>query len=175
MEQSYGGIDGDSASVAELLSLLSALAEVPLRQDLAVTGSINQRGEVQAVGAINDKIEGFFDVCSAKGLSGSQGVCIPASNVKNLILRPDVVEAISQGRFHIWAVSHVDQALQLFGGITAGDIDDAKSFHGRVMQRLKGMSEVLERRRAPGDKIVSMIDAPSELPTDPRPPMPGRS
>jgi ATP-dependent Lon protease len=175
MEQSYGGIDGDSASVAELLCLLSALAEVPLRQDVAVTGSINQRGEMQAVGAINDKIEGFFDVCRSKGLSGTQGVCIPAANVKNLILRPDVIDAMSRGQFYIWAASHVEQAMQLLSGIPAGKIDDVQSFHGRVMQRLKGMSEVLERRRAPSDKIISMPVAPSELPTDPRPPMPGRS
>ena len=105
MEQSYGGVDGDSASVAELLCLLSALAEIPLRQEIAVTGSINQWGAVQAIGGVNEKIEGFYDVCRAGNLTGTQGVCIPAANVKNLVLRNDVTEAVAEGRFHIWSIA----------------------------------------------------------------------
>jgi len=175
MEQSYGGIDGDSASVAELLSLLSALAEVPLRQEVAITGSINQRGEIQAVGAVNDKIEGFFDVCRERELSGKQGVCIPAANVQNLVLRPDVVAAISDRRFHVWAIRSIDQAMQLLGGIPAGSIDQPESFHGRVMQRLNRMALALRQRR--GTDTGGHLWTPGALPgppPDPRPPLPGR-
>eukprot|EP00913_Durusdinium_trenchii_P008997 g8463.t1 len=131
MEQSYGGVDGDSASVAELLCLLSVLADAPLRQDIAVTGSINQWGEVQAIGGVNEKIEGFFDVCCERKLSGTQGVCIPESNIRHLVLRPDVVDAIESGQFHVWAVSDIDQAVELFTGVSAGTIEDKKSIHGR--------------------------------------------
>ncbi|MER3420815.1 MAG: ATP-dependent protease, partial [Chloroflexota bacterium] len=106
-EQSYEEVEGDSASLAELLALLSRLADVPLKQGLAVTGSVNQRGEVQAVGGVNEKVEGFYDACVAVGLTGEQGVVLPAANVENLMLRDDVLEAVEQGRFHIYAVSTV--------------------------------------------------------------------
>ncbi|MDR5651479.1 Lon protease family protein [Ruixingdingia sedimenti] len=119
-EQSYGGVEGDSASVAELCALLSALAQVPLSQALAVTGSINQMGEVQPVGGINEKIEGFFDTCRAQGLTGRQGVLIPRQNVENLMLRADVVAAVAEGQFHIHAIGHVDQAIALLTGLPAG-------------------------------------------------------
>lgn len=119
-EQSYGGIEGDSASLAELLVLLSSLSGLPLRQDLAVTGSVNQHGAVQAIGGVNEKIEGFFDICVARGLSGSQGVLIPVSNVQHLMLRPDVVQACADGKFSIFAVRTVDEALTLITGRTAG-------------------------------------------------------
>ena len=119
-EQSYGGVDGDSASVAELCALLSALAGVPLSQSFAVTGSINQQGEVQPVGGVNEKIEGFFETCSVQGLTGRQGVLIPRRNVDNLMLRPDVVEAVAEGRFHIHAITHIDEALELLTGLPAG-------------------------------------------------------
>jgi len=119
-EQSYSMIDGDSASLAETLALLSRLAGLPLRQDLAVTGSVSQLGQVQAIGGVNQKIEGFFRVCQAQGLSGSQGVVIPAANLKNLMLHPDVVAAADEGRFHVFAVETVDQALELFTGKPAG-------------------------------------------------------
>ena len=119
-EQSYGGVEGDSASVAELCALLSALAGVPLSQSFAVTGSINQLGEVQPVGGVNEKIEGFFDACSAQGLTGRQGVLLPRRNVDNLMLRPDVVEAVADGRFHVHAIDHVDQALEILTGLPAG-------------------------------------------------------
>jgi predicted ATP-dependent protease len=119
-EQSYGPIDGDSASLAELCALLSSLAQVPIKQSLAVTGSINQKGQVQAIGAVNEKIEGFFDVCQQRGLSGSQGVLIPAANVKHLMMRHDVVAAAQAGQFHIYAVDQVDQAIALLTGLEAG-------------------------------------------------------
>jgi lon-related putative ATP-dependent protease len=122
-EQSYGGVEGDSASLAELCALLSALAGVPIRQSLAVTGSVNQFGVVQPVGGINEKIEGFFDICAARGLTGDQGVLIPAANRRNLMLRDEVVEAARQGRFHIWAVTSVDEAMELLTGLPAGEPD----------------------------------------------------
>lgn len=119
-EQSYSMIDGDSASVAETLSLLSRLSGAPLRQDLAVTGSVSQLGQAQAIGGVNQKIEGFFRVCQARGLSGTQGVVIPAANKKNLMLHPDVVRAVETGQFHVYAVETVDQALEIFTGKPAG-------------------------------------------------------
>jgi lon-related putative ATP-dependent protease len=122
-EQSYGGVEGDSASLAELAALMSALSGLPIRQSLAVTGSVNQFGVVQPVGGINEKIEGFFDICAARGLAGDQGVLIPAPNVAHLMLRPDVVEAVRAGRFNVWAVSNVDQALELLTGVPAGEPD----------------------------------------------------
>lgn len=122
-EQSYGGVEGDSASLAELAALLSALAGVPLKQSLAVTGSVNQFGVVQPVGGINEKVEGFFDICAARGLSGEQGVLIPASNAMHLMLKPEVVQAVREGRFRIWAVGTVDEALELLTGLPAGAPD----------------------------------------------------
>ncbi|MFQ5600304.1 MAG: Lon protease family protein [Candidatus Krumholzibacteriia bacterium] len=119
-EQSYGGVDGDSASAAELFTLLSAIGQIPLRQDLAVTGSINQKGELQPIGGVNEKIEGFFDVCTARGLTGSQGVIIPHQNVPELMLRKDVLDAVRAGRFHIYAVKNVDQGIELMTGFKAG-------------------------------------------------------
>ncbi|MFM8330670.1 MAG: Lon protease family protein [Candidatus Methylumidiphilus sp.] len=126
-EQSYGKVEGDSASLAELCALLSALAEVPIKQSFAMTGSVNQHGQVQPIGGVNEKIEGFFDVCVALGLNG-QGVIIPASNVKNLMLRQDVVEAAGRGRFFVYAVATVDEALALLTGLPAGARDAAGRF-----------------------------------------------
>lgn len=119
-EQSYSGVEGDSASSAELYTLLSALAEVPLRQDLAVTGSVNQHGEVQAIGGVNQKIEGFFDICSKRGLTGTQGVIIPESNVQHLMLRKEVVDACSAGKFAVYPVKTIDQGIALLTGREAG-------------------------------------------------------
>jgi lon-related putative ATP-dependent protease len=124
-EQSYGGIEGDSASVAELVALISAIAGIPVRQDLAVTGSLNQHGQVQAIGGVNEKIEGFFDICSARGLSGSQGVIIPAANLVHLMLRQDVLDAVAANQFHIYSADSIDQALELLTGYTAASIDRA--------------------------------------------------
>jgi predicted ATP-dependent protease len=119
-EQSYGGIDGDSASSAELYALLSAISRVPLRQDLAVTGSVNQHGIVQPIGGANQKIEGFFALCRERGLTGSQGVLIPASNVKHLMLRYDVIEAVEAGDFHVYPVENIDQGIRILTGRDAG-------------------------------------------------------
>jgi predicted ATP-dependent protease len=154
-EQSYGGIEGDSASSAELYALLSALADVPVKQGIAVTGSINQRGEVQAIGGVNEKIEGFFDVCNAGGLTGEQGVLIPAANTRHLMLRSDVVEAAAAGRFHIYAVHTVDQALEVLTGLPAGARgDDGRFAEGTVNflveQRLKRFAEQARAFRAGG-------------------------
>jgi len=135
-EQSYGGVEGDSASSAELYALLSALAGVPLRQSLAVTGSVNQYGEIQAIGGANEKIEGFFDICNSRGLTGEQGVLIPASNVKHLMLRHDVVAAVEAGRFAVYPVSHVDEGIELLTGVAAGDRDAHGRFAENSINRL---------------------------------------
>lgn len=119
-EQSYGGVDGDSASSAELYALLSAIAEVPIKQSFAVTGSVNQYGEVQAIGGVNEKIEGFFDLCAERGLTGEQGVLIPDSNVKHLMLRPDVIEAVRDDRFRIYPVASIEQGIEILTGLPAG-------------------------------------------------------
>jgi predicted ATP-dependent protease len=153
-EQSYSGVDGDSASSAELYALLSALAEVPLRQSLAVTGSINQRGQVQTIGGVNEKIEGFFDVCRARGLTGDQGVLIPQANVDNLMLRQEVVEAAADGRFHIYPVQTVDEGIEILTGVAAGDADEAgdypeESINGRVVARLEEMAKTQRRFARP--------------------------
>jgi predicted ATP-dependent protease len=135
-EQSYGGVDGDSASSTELYALLSAISEVPIKQSLAVTGSVNQHGQVQAIGGVNEKIEGFFDLCKARGLTGDQGVLIPASNVKHLMLREDVVCAAREGQFHIYPVETVDQGIELLTGIPAGEPDDAGDYPEGTINRL---------------------------------------
>jgi lon-related putative ATP-dependent protease len=134
-EQSYGAVEGDSASLAELCALLSALAEVPIRQSVALTGSVNQHGQVQAIGGVNEKIEGFFDVCRDRGLTGEQAVLIPRSNVKHLMLRPDVVAAAGEGRFRIVAVETVDEAMELLTGCAAGELNQL------VEAKLAGFAE----------------------------------
>lgn len=156
-EQSYEGVEGDSASSAELYALLSALSGVPLRQDLAVTGSVNQKGEIQAIGGVNEKIEGFFDVCRAKGLTGEQGVLIPAANRENLMLREDVVEAVREGRFHIYLVKHIDEGIEILTGVPAGERGPDGSFpegtiHGKVAARLKEMAAQLKAEKEKEEK-----------------------
>ena len=141
-EQSYSGIDGDSASSTELYAVLSSLSGCPIRQGIAVTGSVNQKGEIQSIGGVNEKIEGFFDVCSKKGLTGDQGVMIPASNVNNLMLRKDVVEAVAQGRFHIYKVATIAQGIEVLTGTAAGEPDEQYNFpadtvFGRAQNKLK--------------------------------------
>jgi len=135
-EQSYGGVDGDSASAAELLALLSALSELPIKQALAMTGSINQWGEVQAIGGVNEKIEGFFDVCRARGLNEQQGVLIPKSNVQHLMLREDVVEAVRHGQFAVYPVGTVDEAVEILTGVKAGERGPEGRFTGGTVNRL---------------------------------------
>jgi lon-related putative ATP-dependent protease len=127
-EQSYGGVDGDSASSTEIYSLLSSLSEIPLRQDIAVTGSVNQKGEIQPIGGVNEKIEGFFDVCAAKGLTGKQGVMIPHQNVGDLMLRKDIVMAVEEGKFHIYPVKGIDQGIEVLTGVEAGERDKDDKF-----------------------------------------------
>jgi predicted ATP-dependent protease len=124
-EQEYEEIEGDSASSAELYALLSALSGFPIRQELAVTGSVNQHGQVQPIGGVNEKIEGFFDTCVRKGLSGTQGVVIPASNVQHLMLRADVVGAVQEGRFHVYAVDTIDDGIALLTGQSADAVNSA--------------------------------------------------
>jgi predicted ATP-dependent protease len=151
-EQSYGGVEGDSASSAELYALLSALADAPVRQALAVTGSVNQHGDVQAIGGVNEKIEGFFDVCRARGLTGDQGVLIPASNVKHLMLRSEVVEAVAAGKFRVYPVETVDQGIEILTGMPAGERDALGKFpEGSINQRVeRRLIEFAERGRSPG-------------------------
>ncbi len=158
-EQSYGMVEGDSASLAEFCALLSALSGLPIRQSLAVTGSINQHGRVQAIGGVNEKIEGFFDTCLKRELSGGQGVIIPRSNVKHLMLRQDLVEAAEAGRFHVYAVSSVDEAMATLTGVPAGAEDGqgvfpAGTVNYRVQQRLLELSRLHQEfeRAGKGEK-----------------------
>jgi predicted ATP-dependent protease len=153
-EQSYEGVDGDSASSTELYAILSSLAGIPIAQGIAVTGSVNQNGEIQAIGGINRKIEGFFDVCRLKGLTGEQGVLIPRANLRNLMLRRDVVEAVEQGKFHIYAVSIIDEGIEILTGVPAGQKDSENhyppgSVNGLVEKQLEEYSERLKRVAAP--------------------------
>lgn len=145
-EQSYGGVDGDSASSTELYALLSALSDIPIKQSFAVTGSVNQYGEIQAIGGVNEKIEGFFEICEHRGLTGEQGVLIPPANVRNLMLSPKVVEAAKEGRFHIHAVHSIDQGIELLTGVPAGERDENGRFpegsiNSLVEQRVRGFAE----------------------------------
>ncbi|MFW5748686.1 MAG: Lon protease family protein [Chloroflexota bacterium] len=157
-EQQYQGVDGDSASSAELYALLSALSGFAIDQELAVTGSVNQRGEIQAIGGVNEKIEGFFDVCRIKGLTGNQGVLIPSSNVRHLMLRRDVVDAVREGQFHIFPISTVDEGIALLTGIAVGALQDDGTYpddtlNHAIMERLgsyaEGLRHVLSNGRTP--------------------------
>lgn len=153
-EQSYDGVDGDSASSTELYAILSSLAEIPIRQGIAVTGSVNQKGEIQAIGGINYKIEGFFDVCRLKGLTGEQGVMMPRANLRNLMLRSDVVDAVRDGRFHIYAVSTIDEGLEVLTGLSAGQRHEEGHYpegtiNDRVQKKLLHYAE--QQKRLTGD------------------------
>lgn len=164
-EQSYEGVEGDSASSAELYALVSALAKAPLKQNIAVTGALDQQGRVQAIGGVNEKIEGFFEVCCARGLTGTQGVVIPASNARDLMLRPRVVDAIARGEFHVWTVECVSEGIELLTGLAAGERDAAKKFpaesvNARVAQRLEDFARVL-KRTADGNSHPSPAKATS--------------
>lgn len=148
-EQSYGGVDGDSASSTELYALLSSLAKLPIKQGLAVTGSVNQKGEIQPIGGANEKIEGFFKVCKSKGLTGEQGVLIPHQNVKNLMLKDEVIEAVAEGSFHIHAVKTIEEGIELLTGVPAGmlDTDDYEkaTVFGKVVEQLKVYAKVADK------------------------------
>ena len=144
------GIDGDSASSSEIYALLSALADLPLRQDIAVTGSVNQRGVIQPIGGVNQKIEGFFDVCRADGLTGTQGVLIPSENVEDLMLRDDVIDAVAAGKFHLYPVEHIQEGVEILTGVPAGARDSKGRFEpqtvfGRVDDRLRQMALTMKQ------------------------------
>jgi len=146
-EQSYGGVDGDSASTTELYALLSSIAEVPIKQSLAVTGSVNQFGQVQAIGGVNEKIEGFFDICDKRGLTGDQGVLIPKANVKHLMLRQDVIDAVEEGKFHIYPVEHIDEGIEILTGIPAGSKDENGNYpEGTINAMVKDKLEKMAKR-----------------------------
>lgn len=148
-EQSYGGVEGDSASAAELFALLSALSGVPIRQSFAVTGSVNQNGNIQAIGSVNEKVEGFFDVCCARGLTGQQGVIVPRSNVDHLMLRDRVLEAAQSNKFHIYAIDTIDEGIEILTGVEAGVRDASGAFppHSINDKAQNRLMEFAEQRR----------------------------
>jgi predicted ATP-dependent protease len=135
-EQSYGGVDGDSASSTEIYAILSSLGEVPIRQDIAVTGSVNQNGTIQAIGGVNQKIEGFFQICKLKGLTGKQGVMIPKANVPDLMLRQEVVKAVKEGKFHIYSVDSIEEGIEILTGMPAGKPSKDGSYPGGTLFHL---------------------------------------
>jgi len=147
-EQSYSGVEGDSASSTELYALLSSLSGLPIKQGIAVTGSVNQKGELQVIGGVNEKIDGFFEVCVAKGLTGEQGVLIPEGNTTNLMLKKPVVDAVQEGKFHIWAIRSVDEGIEILTGVKAGERQEDGSFepdtvNARVDAKLSELAERL--------------------------------
>jgi predicted ATP-dependent protease len=146
-EQSYDGIEGDSASSTELYALLSALSGVPIKQGIAVTGSVNQRGMIQPIGGVNFKIEGFFAVCKSQGLTGHQGVMIPRTNERNLMLNDEVMEAVAAGQFHVWSVETIEQGIEILTGMKAGERSKHGSFPKKTIFHLvdKRLSEMAER------------------------------
>jgi predicted ATP-dependent protease len=165
-EQSYGSVEGDSASSAEFYALLSALADAPVHQSLAVTGSVNQQGEIQPIGGVNEKIEGFFDVCNMRGLTGDQGVIIPATNIKHLMLREDVREAVAAGKFAIHAIDSVDDGIELLTGLPAGQRDQQGLFpegslNRRVEDTLMRYSVAMQAYASPAGKGSPGNDKPS--------------
>jgi ATP-dependent Lon protease len=135
-EQSYGGIDGDSASSTEIYAILSSLSEVPLRQDIAVTGSVNQKGEIQPIGGVNLKIEGFYDVCKARGLTGKQGVIIPIQNVDDLMLREEIYDAVKKKKFSIYAVKSINEGIEILTGRKAGKKKSGNTFESGTINGL---------------------------------------
>jgi len=149
-EQSYDGVEGDSASSTELYALLSALSGVAIRQGIAVTGSVNQRGMIQPIGGVNYKIEGFFAVCKSKGLTAQQGVMIPKSNERHLMLSNEVISAVTQGQFHIWSVETIEQGIEILTGMPAGMRGKNRRFpkgtlYHQVDERLRNMAELLQK------------------------------
>jgi predicted ATP-dependent protease len=173
-EQSYSGIDGDSASSTELYALMSALSGIPLRQDLAVTGSVDQRGTVQAIGGVNDKIEGFYRVCKAVGLTGTQGVLVPRSNLRNLMLDLETVEAVERGTFHIYPVDTIDDGIELLTGIRAGTLTEPDTVNFLVAKRLSEMSEKLRQRPSTETRVIHEAASTTPSPQPPAPPEPPR-
>jgi predicted ATP-dependent protease len=173
-EQSYSGIDGDSASSTELYGLLSALSGVPVRQELAVTGSVDQYGTVQAIGGANEKIEGFFRVCKAVGLTGRHGVLLPRSNVRNLMLDSETVRAVETGMFHIYPVDNIDQGIEILTGVSAGTLDQPGTINYLVAQRLRAMGDRMRERGPQETRIVHEAAPAPPPPHPPGPPEPPR-
>jgi lon-related putative ATP-dependent protease len=166
-EQSYDGVDGDSASSTELYAILSSLSEIPIKQGIAVTGSVNQNGEVQAIGGVNQKIEGHFDICRLKGLTGAQGVMIPRANLRNLMLRLDVVEAVQEGKFHIYSVGTIDEGIEVLTGVSAGERDTkgdypADSVNDRVQKKLQRFTEQQKQSTAAENERTSTVKTEEE-------------
>jgi lon-related putative ATP-dependent protease len=152
-EQSYSSIDGDSASAAELLAILSSIADIPIKQGIAVTGSVNQSGEIQPIGGVNFKVEGFFRLCKDRGFNGKQGVIIPVQNVKNLMLSTEVIEAVKEKKFHIYPVATIDEGIEVLTGVRAGKKGKngkfpADSVHGKAMAKLLKFSEKSEEEKS---------------------------
>jgi predicted ATP-dependent protease len=164
-EQSYGGVDGDSASSTEIYAVLSSLAKVPLRQDIAVTGSVNQNGEIQPIGGVNLKVEGFFDSCKARGLTGNQGVMIPSTNTAELMLREDVVQAVANGKFHIYAVKTVEQGIEILTGVKAGVAPGKGGFEpGTVFGQAADQLAVYARQWREFERFYSRRSNPPKTP-----------
>ncbi|HEV3111315.1 MAG TPA: ATP-binding protein [Candidatus Binataceae bacterium] len=173
-EQSYSGIDGDSASSTELYALLSALSGVPIRQDLAVTGSVDQYGNVQAIGGANEKIESFYWLCKVVGLTGTQGVMVPRANINNLMLQAQVVEAVRRGEFHIYPIDHIDMGIELLTGVKAGDLKEPGTINYVVHQRLKRMAEQTRGIAGGEMRVIAEPASPPKPPGPPEPPNPPR-
>jgi len=168
-EQSYEVVEGDSASCAELFVILSSLSGVPLRQDIALTGSMDQYGSVQPIGGVNQKIEGFYTTCMLGGLTGTQGVMIPRQNAKNLMLKPEVVEAVRAGKFHVWTYETVDEGLEMLTGVRAGKPDEPDTIHGKAAAKLQEFGNALQGVK--GEERTTIIEVPGRTPP-PRPPAP---
>lgn len=162
-EQSYDGVDGDSASSTELYAILSSLSDIPIKQGIAVTGSVNQNGEVQAIGGVNQKIEGHYDVCRLKGLTGAQGVMIPRANLRNLMLRSDVVEAVKDGKFHVYAVGKIDEGIEVLTGIAAGGRDGDGNYPAGTVNHLveKKLKQFTEQQKRIAASIAAQCDSVS--------------
>lgn len=169
-EQSYGGVDGDSASSTEIYALLSALSGIPIRQDFAVTGSVNQWGEIQPIGGVKEKVEGFYEVCKARGLTGNQGALIPVQNIPELMLRDEVVEAVAAGKFHIYPVTTIDQGIEILTGVAAGEPNNrgnypAGTINYLVQHRLAELADSL-RQYGGRESATSFVADVTEFPDE---------
>uniref|UniRef100_UPI00261902C6 Lon-insertion domain-containing protein n=1 Tax=Geobacter sp. TaxID=46610 RepID=UPI00261902C6 len=169
-EQNYEGVEGDSASSTELYCLLSAFSGIPIRQGIAVTGSVNQHGMIQPIGGVNYKVEGFYEVCKAKGLTGDQGVIVPKSNERHLMLKDEVVQAVSEGRFHIWSIETIDEGIEILTGVPAGRLRDDGTYpegtiNHRVHRRLREMLESMKKFGVGGEK-EERKELPSPAPNE---------
>ncbi|NLC84631.1 MAG: ATP-dependent protease, partial [Ruminococcaceae bacterium] len=169
-EQNYSGVDGDSASCAELYAILSSLAEVPIKQNLAVTGSVNQLGYVQPIGGATEKVEGFFDVCAAAGLTGDQGVIIPIQNIENLMLKDEILKAVNAGKFHLYAVSRIEEGIELLTGIEAGEKDAEGNYpEGSVFRKVSDKVLAYHKRAAAFARELEGRTTVVKVPAEPEP------